>query len=177
MSFDKLFKQIPPDDICQSAFKLVGENFGVATSGKEDKYNSMIVSGGGMGFMFKKPAIWLIFRRDRYTLEIIKKEHTYTISYFENKYNEQILFLGSKSGRDSNKMKDIKLSSIKTPSGNISFKEARLVIECKLIQVTTPSLDDFYAQEAKDYLKEAYKEPKDYRQYVFGEIINVWIRK
>lgn len=177
MNFNELFKQISPKEIPDSVFTLAGEEFAVVTAGKKDNYNSMVSSGGGLGLLFKKPGTWCIIRKDRYTLEMIKKENTYTLSYFPNKYKEEVLFLGSKSGRDSEKMKEVKLTSVQTPSGDISFKEARLVIQCKLIQITTPNPDDFYIQDARDYIKEAYKEPKDYRQYVFGEITNVWVKK
>ena len=99
------------------------------------------------------------------------------MSYFPNEYRKQVLFLGSKSGRDSEKMKEVELTSVRTPSGDMSFKEARLIIECKLTELTTPNPGDFYTQEAKDYINEAYKEESDYRKYVFGEITHVWAKK
>ena len=34
-----------------------------------------------------------------------------------------------------------------------------------------------YTQEAKGYLKDAYKQTSDYRKYVFGEITHVWVKK
>ncbi len=176
MEFNELFKQISPDDISDNVFTLVREELAVVTSGKSSTFNSMIASGGGLGLIFKKPVIWCIFKKDRYTLEMIKKEHTYTLSYFPDKYREQILFLASKSGRNSSKMKEVELTSVQTPLNNISFKEARLIIECKLIQITTPSPNDFYAQECRDYINKVYKDEKDYREYVFGEITNVWIK-
>ncbi len=91
-----------------------------------------------MGLLFKKPTTWCILRADRYTLEMIQKEQTYTMSYFPNEYKEQMLFLGSKSGRDSKKMKEVELTSVQTPSGDMSFKEARLIIECKLTATYYP---------------------------------------
>jgi flavin reductase (DIM6/NTAB) family NADH-FMN oxidoreductase RutF len=85
--------------------------------------------------------------------------------------------LGSKSGRDSEKMKEVELTSVQTPSGDMSFKEARLIIECKLTEITTANPNDFYSQEAKDWINEAYKEANDYRKLVFGEITHVWVKK
>ena len=177
MNFDQIFKQISPEEISDNVFMLAGKDFFVITAGKQDHYNSMIGSGGGLGMLFKKPATWCLLRSDRYTLEIIQKEQTYTMSYFPEECKEQILFLGSKSGRDSEKMKEVELTSVQTPSGDMSFKEARLIIECKLTQLTTPHPNDFYTQEAKDYINEAYKNAKDYRKYVFGEITHVWVKK
>jgi hypothetical protein len=74
-------------------------------------------------------------------------------------------------------MKKVELTSVHTPSGNMSFKEARLIIECGLMQITTPHPDDFYSQYAKDFINKAYKEASDYRKYVFGEITHVWVKK
>lgn len=177
MSFDQLFKRISPEDVSDNVFTLVGRVFPVITAGKKDRYNSMTASGGGLGMLFKKPTTWCILQATRYTLELIQEEQRYTISYFPSEHMEQIVFLGSKSGRDSDKMKDVELTSIQTPSGVISFKEARLIFECKLTEITTPNPDDFYSQEAMDYIKGAYKEASDYRRYVFGEITQVWVRR
>ncbi|MDR0823325.1 MAG: flavin reductase [Endomicrobium sp.] len=177
MTFEQLFKQISPEDIDDNVFKLVGKDFYLITAGKKENYNSMVGSGGGWGTLFKKPTAMCLFPIHRYTLEIIQKEKTYTLSYFPNEYKEQMLFLGSKSGRDSDKMKEVKLSAVQTPCGNMSFKEANLIIECSLTQITTPAVDDFYSQESKDYLKEAYKDPNEHRKYVFGEITAVWVKR
>ncbi|OAV70404.1 Flavoredoxin [Bacteroidales bacterium Barb4] len=177
MNFDQLFKQISLEEIPDDVFTLAGKVFPVITAGKEEHYNSMTGSGGGMGLLFKKPVTWCVLRTDRYTLELILKEQTYTMSYFPDEYKKQVLFLGSKSGRDSEKMKEVELTSVQTPFGNMSFKEAGLIIECKLTQITAANPDDFYSQEAKDYLNEAYKDANDYRKYVFGEITRVWVKK
>ncbi len=177
MNFDQLFIRISPEELPDNVFTLVGRVFPVITAGNQDRYNSMTASGGGLGLLFKKPTTWCILRADRFTLEMIQKKQTYTMSYFPNEYKEQIVFLGSKSGRDSEKMKEVELTVIQTPSGNISFKEARLVFECKLTEVTTANPNDFYSQEARDFINEAYKEPNDYRKHVFGEITHVWIKK
>ena len=179
MHFDQLFKQISPEEIGDSynVFTLVGKDFFAITAGKEDQYNSMIGSGGGLGLLFKKPTTWCTLRADRFTLEMILKEQTYTMSYFPEEYKKQMLFLGSKSGRNSEKMKEVELTSVQTPSGDMSFREARLIIECKLTEITTPNPNDFYTQETKDYINEAYKEANHYRKYVFGEITHVWLKK
>jgi flavin reductase (DIM6/NTAB) family NADH-FMN oxidoreductase RutF len=153
------------------------EELYAVTAGTEEHYNSMVGSGGGMGLLFKKPVTWCVFQQGRYTLELILKEQTYTISYFPCEYKKQMMFLGSKTGRGSNKMKEVELTGIKTPAGNMAFKEAGLILECKLIQVTTPNLNDFYTQEAKDWVNEMYKDPNEIRKYVFGEITHVWVKK
>jgi len=179
INFTKLFKPVPAKEISDSfnIFTLVGDDYFAITAGDDAHYNAMTGSGGGFGLLFKKPATWCVIRSDRYTLELILKKGTYTLSYFPDEYREQMLFLGSKSGRDNEKMKETELTGIQTPSGNIAFKEAKLIVECKLIQVTTPDPNDFCTQEAKDYLNKAYKTATDYRKYLYGEITGTWIKE
>jgi len=177
MNFNQLFKQIAPVEFTGNLFTLVGKDYLVITAGRDTHYNSMVGSGGGLGMLFKKPTTWCILKADRYTLELIEKVQTYTMSYFPDQYRKQMLFLGSKSGRDTEKMKEAELTIVQTPCGNISFKEARLIIECTLTAITTPNPDDFATKEAKDYISEAYKEASDYRKFVFGEITHVWVKK
>ena len=177
MNFKEIFKEISPEEINDNVFTLTGKVFPVVTVGKEDSYNSMTASGGGMGLLFRKPTTMLIFPSNRYTLELIEEKRKYTLSYFPDEYKKQVMFLGSKSGRDTAKMKEVELSAIQTPSGNMSFKEARLIIECKLLQITIPNFpEDFYSKEAVDYMSEPYKDPGEHRKYVFGEITNVWVK-
>ena len=176
MKFEQLYQQIVPKDISMDIFTLVGEIYPVITAGTVEHHNSMTASGGGMGILFKRPVTWCVFRSDRYTLELIRKEKSYTLSYFSDEYKKEVMYLGSKSGRDSNKMEKVELTSIQTPNGNITYKEAELIIECKLMQITTPLLADFYSQKALEWLTETYKQPSDIRQYVYGEICHVWTK-
>lgn len=173
-SFNELFKEITVEEIPESMFKLIGKDFTVITAGSESAYNSMIASWGGWGILFNKPTTWCFLRANRYTLEVIKKEKSYTMSYFEEKYKPMIMIFGQKSGRNSEKMKEHKLTSVTTPSGNISYKEAKLIIECKLTELTTVSPNDFYTEEGRKFINDAYKEANDYHKMVYGEIIKVW---
>jgi flavin reductase (DIM6/NTAB) family NADH-FMN oxidoreductase RutF len=177
MNFIEMFKQISPAEIDDDIFTLVGKDFYAITAGKKDHYNSMVGSGGGFGLLFKKPTTWCLLRQDRYTLELIQKNQTFTITFFPDEYKERMLFLGRKSGRESNKMKEVELTAVEIPSGNISFKEAKLIVECTLTAIMTPNPNDFYSQESRDYIDEAYKDVNEYRKLVFGEITFVWLNK
>lgn len=177
MHFEQIFQQISPESIPEDVFTLVGKIFPVITAGRTDHFNSMTASGGGFGMLFKKPVAWCILKADRYTLELIQKEQAYTLSFFPEAFKKHVYFFGSASGRGSDKMEKVELTATQTPSGCISYQAAGLIIECKLTMITMPDRADFYSQEAKDYIKEAYKMASDYRKFVFGEITNVWQRK
>jgi flavin reductase (DIM6/NTAB) family NADH-FMN oxidoreductase RutF len=137
----------------------------------------MIASWGGWGTLFEKPVTWCFLEARRYTLEFIKKDLTYTMSYFDNEYKEEILSFGKQSGRNSDKMKNTKLTAVQTPAGNMTYKEAKIIIECKLFEVTTVSPDDFQDDDARKFIVNRHAEAKDYHKIVFGVITNVWVRK
>ena len=177
LDFNEMFKEIYPEEMDANVFTLVGKVFPVITAGKEDHYNSMTASGGGLGMLFMKPTTWCILQANRYTLALIEKEQTYTLSYFSNEYRDQILFLGSKSGRDSEKMKEVALTSLRTPAGNMAYKEAKLIMECRLTAITTPNPNDFFAQDTKDYINDVYVDTREYRKFVFGEMTYIWTKR
>lgn len=176
-SFDELFKSIDAKDIDQNIFKLLEVNYSVITAGKDSLYNSMTASWGGWGRLYEKQVAWCTLNASRYTLELIKENGTYTFSFFDEAYNKQVLFLGSKTGRDSDKMKELKLTKVDTPSGNITYKEAFLVIECKVLQQTTMNPADVVEPEDKEFLNKAFKTAKNYHQLLIGDITKVWLRK
>ena len=177
-SFTDLFKSIVPKEIPESVFKLVGEDFIVLTAGNPSHYNSMIAGWGGWGILFNNPAAFLMLRSNRYTLELMRKEQKYTMAFFDSQFKNDIMPFGASSGRDSDaKMKNTKLTAVQTPAGNMVFKEAKIIFECKLIQVTTVSPADFPVEANKEFVVSAYEETKDYHKTVFGEITNLWVRK
>lgn len=176
-SFSELYKQIDQTEIPGDVFTLVNKDYTVLTGGTPEHYNSMIASWGGWGTLFDRPTTWCFLRSNRYTLELIRKDHMYTMSYFDDEYKEDIMPFGTQSGRDGQKMKDTKLTVVQTPAGSMAFKEAKLIIECKLAAVTTVSADDFLVEDGRQFVVDAHAETNDYHKIVFGEITSVWVRK
>ncbi len=176
-SFSELFKTVDVKNIPGDVFTLISKDYAVLTAGNPSHYNSMVAGWGGWGTLFSKPTTFLMLRSNRYTLELMRKEQKYTMAFFGNEYKDDVISFGKQSGRDSDeKMKNTKLTAVETPSGNMAFKEAKLIIECKLVQVTTVSPDDFYTEESQKFVIDAHAETGDYHKVVFGEITNVWVQ-
>lgn len=175
LSFDELFVAADVKDL-ETPF-AIGEDFSVLTAGDSNLYNSMVASWGGWGILFERPSIYHFLRSNRYTLELMRKKNTYTVSLFPAEYKDQIMIFGGSSGRDSNKMKETTLTAVATPSGNITYKEAAVVLECKLSEVTTVSPDDFLNDSDKQFVVDAHAETGEYHKMIFSEITNVWVRK
>ncbi|WP_291527954.1 hypothetical protein [Bacteroides sp. UBA939] len=177
-SFDDLFKTIEAKDVKEDIFTLISEDFSILTAGTPSHYNSMVAGWGGWGILFNKQVAFSFLRSNRYTLELIRKENKYTMTFFDEEYKEDIMNFGKSSGRDSNeKMTTTSLTAVQTPSGNMAYKEAKLIIELDLFEVTTVSPDDFRTEDARKFIVDAHAETGEYHKMVFGEIKNVWERK
>jgi flavin reductase (DIM6/NTAB) family NADH-FMN oxidoreductase RutF len=137
----------------------------------------MVASWGGVGIMFNKPVTWNFLRANRFTLEKIRETGTYTMCYFPDQYKGDIMQFGTKSGRNTDKMAQTKLTPMATPDGYPAYAEAKIIIECKLIAASTVSKDEFYTEEAKTFLQEGFDDAKDWHKLVYGEITKIYIKK
>ena len=172
--FNYAFKAVAAEDFDENFFNLVAKDFTVITAGEQP--NSMVASWGGIGIMFNKPVTWCFLRANRYTLEKIKETGTYTMCYFPEQYKGDIMQFGIKSGRNTDKMAQTKLTQMETPDGYPAYKEAKIIIECKLIAAPTVSKDEFYTEEGKEFLQGGYDEAKDWHKLVYGEITNIYVK-
>ena len=173
--FNYAYKAVAAEDFDENIFNLVGKDFTVITAGENP--NSMVASWGGVGIMFNKPVTWNFLRANRYTLEKIRETGTYTMCYFPDQYKGEIMQFGTKSGRNTDKMAQTKLTPMATPDGYPAYQEAKIIIECKLIAASTVSKDEFYTEESKTFLQEGYDDAKDWHKLVYGEITNIYIKK
>ena len=176
MEFEELFQKVEPESFNNNVFSLMS-NAAVLTSGNDEDFNSMTIGWGGWGIYFQEPAFWCFLRANRYTLEFIRKTKTYTISFFGKDYENDVMHFGKSSGRNSDKMKTHELNSVFTPLNNISYKEACIIIECELVNITTVNPENYYSEDSKKFLEEAFLEANDYHKMVFGKITNIWTKK
>ena len=106
------------------------KKWALLTAGSKNSFNTMTVSWGGMGTIWGKPVATVYVRTSRYTHEFMDREDYFTVSFFTDEYKKVLGILGSKSGRDMDKMKDSGLTS-KDLLKSITFEEAEITLVCK----------------------------------------------
>ena len=67
-------------------------------------YNAMTVSWGALGCMWSKPIAQVVVRPHRYTFELIEAYPDFTLCAFSRDYRPALNLLGTKSGRDGDKI-------------------------------------------------------------------------
>jgi len=163
------FTQIVPKDISDNLF-MINEKWMLVSAGTDSLYNTMTASWGGFGTAWEKPVAFMLIRDSRYTFEFLQKDSVYTLSFFNEEYKDVMKMLGSKSGRDTDKMKEAGLTYLEMPLGAPSFKEASLIIECRKLISQPIDTTCISSPEVLDW----YKEGPGTHHLFLGEIVNVW---
>ncbi len=163
------------DDIQFNPFDLWQNQWLLLTAGDfaANNYNTMTVAWGSFGIMWNKAFAQVVVRPTRYTFEFMEKYNSFTLCAFEERYRKVLNVLGTKSGRDGDKIKMVGL----TPTASKwiaapSFAEAHLIFECRKIYWQDLNADHFLdAKIDKNYRN------KDYHRIYLGEIISVIDRR
>lgn len=164
-------KNIPIRELKIKAFDLWDKDWLLLTSGdfSERKFNAMTVAWGSIGNMWNLPFAMVVVRPTRFTFEFINSYPSFTLCGFSEDYRKALNLLGSKSGRDGNKIKEAGLTVMKSDKVAAPvFEEAELAIECKKIYV-----EDFKPEQFMDDRIERNYPKKDYHRMIFGEILTV----
>jgi len=158
----------------ENAIKLIGDDWMLVAAGNfTNNFNMMTASWGGLGYLWNKPVAFIFVRPQRYTHEFTEREGYFTLTFFEEKDRSILSLMGSKSGRDMDKMNYKGLTPFETENKSIAFKEARIIIECKKIYSTQIKSEDFIDKS----IDEKVYPTKDHHTMYIGEILNIWIKK
>lgn len=164
------YSEIDPYKLNENIFDLLDNQWMLITAGNSENFNTMTASWGGFGVLWNKSIATIYIRPQRYTFQFIEKNPTFNLSFFDERYRKALSFFGSKSGRDFNKPKETGFAPIITPNNNISFKEARLIIDCKKIYADDIKPDNFI----ENHLIDKIYPTRDFHRFYIGEIINCY---
>lgn len=171
--YDRIEASELPDNIIQ----LIGKEWMLVTAGNQDSYNTMTASWGGIGYIWERPSTFIFIRDTRYTYQFLLKNESFTLSFFPEKYRRALRICGTSSGRDTNKVKEAGLTPLETPSGLMSFAEARMIIECKKTLVQELDYNNLTEPYKTKIIEESYKNEPAKHQLFVSEIINIWLKK
>ena len=139
------------------------------TAGNTSKFNTMTASWGGFGILWNLPVAFIFVRPTRYTYRFTEKAEYFTLCFFERKYRKALNYCGSHSGREVDKIKATGLIPQATGKGNVYFKQARLILECRKIY--------FHDINPEYFLEKAINDNyplKDYHRLYIGQVENCW---
>ncbi len=156
-------------EIQEDVFSLIGKRWMLVSAGREHDFNTMTASWGGLGVLFHKKVATIYIRPQRYTLEFLEREETFTLSFFGEECRDTLKLLGTKSGRDGDKIAESGLTPLFLNETSPTFSEAELVLVCrKLYQ------QDFQPEGFLDAKIEQETYPnQDYHRMYIAEIVEI----
>jgi flavin reductase (DIM6/NTAB) family NADH-FMN oxidoreductase RutF len=136
---------------------------------KRREFNAMTVSWGSMGTLWNIPFVQVVVRPSRYTFQFMERFTTFTLSVFPESKRQALELIGSRSGRDGDKIRESGLTPI--PSLKIEapgFAEAELIIECRKMYYGDMEPSHFLDSGILSHYPQ-----KDYHRIYFGEILSI----
>ncbi|NLW70979.1 MAG: flavin reductase family protein [Eubacteriaceae bacterium] len=151
-----------------SAFEIFDKKWALVTAGNAENYNTMTISWGGLGTLWGKSVATVYVRPSRYTYDFMEKNDYFTVSFYGEEYKKDLGILGSKSGRDIDKVALTKLTP-KAVGESMSFEQAQATLLCKKIYH-----QDLIEENIPKEAIEKYYGPAEtiHRMYI-GEVIEV----
>lgn len=103
--------------------------------GDEARHNAMTIGWGALGNLWGENinTVIVYVAPARYTHEFMEQYPYFTVMTFDPEYTDILDYMGSHSGRDVNKEKELGLHVAYTPHGAPYYTEAREVYECETI--------------------------------------------
>ena len=148
-------------------FNKLNDEWALLTAGNQEKFNTMTISWGGMGTLWNKPVVTAYVRESRYTHEFLDNGDYFTISFYPAEYKKALGVLGSKSGRDMDKMKDSGLTAKFLEKG-VTLEEAEITLVCKKLFMQRLDMDLM-----SDEIRTQFYGDNDAHDMYIGEVIDI----
>ncbi len=153
-------------------FTKLKKEWMLVTAGNKNSFNTMTASWGGIGILWNKNVSFVFIRKSRYTLEFVDSNEYYSLSFFNGKLMDKLLFCGRNSGRDTDKIKETGLIPVfdnKAPY----FEQAETILVCRKLYKQEMTTENFID---KDLISEYYSD-NDIHDIFVGEIVDVLVKK
>lgn len=166
-------KEISVSELNLNPYLKIAKEWMLVTAGdKASGYNTMTASWGHLGSLWNKPTALCYVRPQRYTKEFIDRESYYTLCFFPEEFHKALGYLGTKSGRDEDKVAKVGL----TPAfgeGFTYFEEAELVLVCRTLY-QAPLKEEYFRDKT---VMDAMYPDRDFHDLYIGAIEKVLVKE
>lgn len=148
----------------------VGSDWALVTAGTEDAgWNTMTIGWGSAGVLWGRPVVTVYVHPRRYTHQLLLDNDYFTVQLFDNAHRDALSILGSKSGRDGNKVALTDLTP-KAIERGVTFEEATTTLVCKKVYTHHMVLDEV-PDDIRQHMRGLYA--TDAHTVFVGELVDV----
>lgn len=167
-------RKISIEEFNLNPYKRIAKDWMLITAGHKDCFNTMTASWGHLGSIWGsgggKPTAVIYIRPQRFTKKFVEENEYFSLCFFDDKYHEDLSYLGTRSGKDEDKVAMTKLN----PEFNEKttyFKEANLVLICRKLYKQDLKEENFID---KSIVEKNYP-LKDFHTMYIGEIEEIYV--
>ena len=162
------YRQTDPGQLALNPFEAIGKNWTLISAEKDGAVNTMTASWGGIGVLWGKNVVTVYIRPQRYTREFVDAAAYFTVTLFSG-HKRELNVLGSKSGRDGNKIAEVGFH-LKSVGGQPTFREGKTASVCRKLYRGQFQPEQFIDPKIAH---ENYPQ-KDFHYVYIGEIVGVY---
>lgn len=153
-------------------FHMFDKQWALLTAGRPEQYNTMTISWGSLGTLWGsagkgRPIATVYVKPARFTHRFLEKSEFFTISFFPSEFRKDLTLLGTKSGRDGDKVAETSLTP-RMLGQAIAFEEAEQIFVCRKMYA-----QDFDRARIPSTVIERYYLQEEPHTCYIGEIIDV----
>lgn len=140
--------------------------------------NTMTIGWGTLGIEWGKPIFTAFVRESRYTKELLDQNPEFTVNIpWEKPVPSTLSFCGSRSGRDTDKIKALNLTLQAPQVVSVpAIEELPLTLECKVLYRRKQDLSAMPGEiQEKFYPQTASAAGQDPHTVYFGEIVAAYL--
>lgn len=135
--------------------ELLSKNPILTAGNKTTGFNCLTVSWGGIGVLWGKKVAYLFVRKSRYTYSFLEKSDSITLSFLDEKYKDSVLYVGTHSGRDEDKLINAQLTYTYDPDFDACYiKECSYCFKMKKLYHSDLEIEELPEEIQKQYYKE-----------------------
>ena len=156
------------EELEMKVFEAFAKDWALVTAGSMEHFNTMTIGWGAMGTLWGKSAVTVYVKPVRYTHEFLDANEYFTVCFFPADCKKDLSLLGSRSGRDGDKVAETALTPVAV-EGSVGFAQASLTLLCK--KIYRQDMDT--AAMPEDVVKRNYEVEAPHTMYI-GEVVKVF---
>lgn len=173
-------KELNIKELSLNTYQTISKDWLALCAGNQDNgYNAMTIAWGSVGGLWERgshsnqlPTFICYVRPGRYTKTFMDSNDYFTVNHFDSDYKRNLAILGSRSGRDGDKISQANLT-VNSNHDYTYFNEANMVIVCKKLYAAPLQQEGFIDKDLVDF-----NYPKrDFHTMYVGEIVKVLVKE
>ena len=126
---------VDPKTMTPEVFRIFDTQKALLTAGDRTACNTMTIGWCQMGDLWNRNTCTVYVRPERYTYQLMENHDYFTVSVLPENCGDIMRLCGSKSGRDTDKIKECGLTLCSGTGDAPFFQEAEWVLVCRKLYV------------------------------------------